>query len=296
MTSTMISALAPDQRLNRSLVFSSQQQDWNGILVHHYQNAPYLIETEIPALSNHWIQLMLREQPTRLIQRRDGRVHDSIVQTGESIFVPAGQPSYWHCPQKSTCESILHIYLKPELITQVAEASNLNGDRIDLVNCFSKPDRHLQQIAMLLLAELKSGELLGQLYVESLTQVLAIHLVRHYSTVTRPVTSQNRNLTRVQLEEAIDYIHAHLNRDLSLAELASVINVSPTYFASLFKQAMRISPHQYVIQQRVERAKVMLSKTDLAIAQIAVQVGFSSQSHLTQQFKRITGMTPKQVR
>jgi AraC family transcriptional regulator len=274
----MISAIPPDRRLDRSLVFSSQQQGWNGLLVHHYQNAPYLIETEIPALSNHWIQLMLREQPTRLIQKRDDLVHESIVQTGDSIFTPAGQPSYWHCSQKQTCESILHIYLQPELLAQVAEASNLNGDLIELAHCFSKPDLQLQQIAMLLLAELKSGESIGRLYVESLTQVLAIHLLRHYSTTTRPVTSEQKSLTRVQLQPAIDYIHTHLNRDLSLAELASVINISPTYFAGLFKQVMGISPHQYVIQQRVERAKLMLSKTDLAIADIALQVGFSNQS------------------
>lgn len=145
MTNTMISAIAPDQRFNQSLVFSSQHKDWNGILVHHYQNARYLIETEVPA------------------------------------------------------------------------------------------------------------------------QMLAIHLLRHYSTVTRPVTSKNRNLTRTQLQQAIDYIHVHLDRDLSLAELAGVVNLSPAYFASLFKQAIGISPHQYVIQQRVERAKVMLTKTDLAI-------------------------------
>jgi AraC family transcriptional regulator len=295
MTSTMISAI-PDQRFNRALVFSSQQQDWNGLLVQHYQNSPYLTETELPALSNHWIQLMLREQPTRLIQRRDDRLHDSIVQTGDSIFVPAGQPSYWHCSQRSTCESILHIYLQPELIMQIAEASNLNGDRIDLVNCFSKLDLHLQQIAMLLLDELKSDNLMGQLYVESLSQMLAIHLLRDYSTATQPVTSQNRNLTRVQLQQVIDYIHAHLNRNLSLAELASVVNLSPAYFASLFKQAMGTSPHRYAIQQRVERAKVMLTKTDLAIADIASRVGFSSQSHLTEHFKRMTGITPKQIR
>jgi AraC family transcriptional regulator len=83
---------------------------------------------------------------------------------------------------------------------------------------------------------------------------------------------------------------------LSLVELAEAIDISPTYFASLFKQAMGVSPHQYVIQQRVKRAKTMLSKTDLAIADIALQVCFSSQSHLTQQFKRLTGMTPKQIR
>lgn len=110
------------------------------------------------------------------------------------------------------------------------------------------------------------------------------------------VEFKNRGLTHTQLQQVLDYIYTHLDRELSLAEVAEIINISPTYFASLFKQAMGVSPHQYVIQQRVERAKMMLLKTDLAIADIALQVGFSSQSHLTQQFKRLTGMTPKQVR
>ncbi|MEH2080317.1 MAG: helix-turn-helix transcriptional regulator [Nostoc sp.] len=64
----------------------------------------------------------------------------------------------------------------------------------------------------------------------------------------------------------------------------------------LFKRATGISPHQYIIKQRVEQAKLLLSKTDLMIANIAQLVGFSSQSHLTQQFKRLTGITPKQIR
>jgi AraC-like DNA-binding protein len=115
-------------------------------------------------------------------------------------------------------------------------------------------------------------------------------------TPTPTLEFKKRGLTHTQLQQVLNYIHTHLDRDLSLTELAEVINISPTYFASLFKQAIEISPHQYVIQQRVEQAKLMLSKTDLEIADIALQVGFSSQSHLTQQFKRMTGMTPKQVR
>jgi AraC family transcriptional regulator len=149
---------------------------------------------------------------------------------------------------------------------------------------------------MLLLAELNSGGIMGQLYVESLTQALIIHLLRHYSEVAQIFTLEKRSLTSNQLQQVIDYIHTHLDRNLSLVEVAGTINISPTYFASLFKRATGTSPHQYVIQQRVERAKLMLSKTDLAIADIALQVGFSSQSHLTQQFKRLTGVTPKQVR
>ena len=149
---------------------------------------------------------------------------------------------------------------------------------------------------MLFLAELQSGGMMGRLYIESLTQALVIHLLRHYSEVAQIFTPENRSLTSKQLQQAIDYIHTHLDRDLSLSQIAKIINISPTYFSSLFKRATGTSPHQYVIQQRVERAKLMLSKTDLVIADIALQVGFSSQSHLTQQFKRLTGVTPKQMR
>ncbi len=124
------------------------------------------------------------------------------------------------------------------------------------------------------------------------------------TTTTSTTEFKHKGLTRTQLQQVLDYIQTHLDsaeptlreRDLSLAELAETLNLSPTYFATAFKQAIDISPHQYVIQQRVERAKLMLKKTDLAIADIALQVGFSSQSHLTQQFKRLTGMTPKQIR
>jgi AraC family transcriptional regulator len=297
MTSNLTSTIKPNQWLNKFLMLSSKHLGWNGIVVEQYQtSSTSLNEYEFPALSNHWLTLPLGH-PAHVTQKRDNRLHESVVQKGECIFVPAGQPSY----RRSQCQEnidrqLLHIYLQPKLIIQVAEVSDLNGDRIDLVNYFSKPDLQLQQIAMLLLAELECGGAMGQLYAESLTQVLAIHLLRHYSTVTQPITSENRSLTRSQVQQAIDYIHTHLDRDLSLAEIADVVNISPTYFASLFKRAMGISPHQYVIQQRVERAQVMLTKTDLAIADIALQVGFSSQSHLTQQFKRLTGMTPKQVR
>ena len=135
-----------------------------------------------------------------------------------------------------------------------------------------------------------------QLYVESLTQVLVIHLMRHYSTLTQTIKSENRSLTHAELQQAVDYIQTHLGEDLSLVQIAKVINLSPTYFASLFKLATGISPHQYVIKQRVEWARLLLLTTDSRITDIALKVGFSSQSHLTQHFKRLTEMTPKQVR
>ncbi|WP_052672217.1 AraC family transcriptional regulator [Aliterella atlantica] len=294
VTGNLPKAIAPRQRFdNTTPVLSSRQMGWNGILVEQYQHLSDSFEVEFPAPSDHWLVLPLG-QPVLVTQKSDDRLHESIIQRGDSILVPAGQPKYW-CRREGICCS-LHIHLKPEMIRQTAEASEIDTKRIGLVDCFGKQDPQIHQIAMLLLAELESGGMMGQLYVESLIQVLAIHLLRHYSSVTQTITPENRSLTHTQLQQAIDYIHAHLDRDLSLAKLASIINISPTYFASLFKQSMGVAPHQYVIQQRVEQAKFMLSKTDLAIADIASKVGFSSQSHLTQQFKRLTGMTPKQVR
>jgi AraC family transcriptional regulator len=148
---------------------------------------------------------------------------------------------------------------------------------------------------MLLLAEATASGLMGELYRESLTQAFVVYLLRNYSTIDRAIKPQHQNLTNTQLQQAIDYIQDHLGGDLSLIQIYETINISPTYFASLFKQKTGITPHQYVIQQRVDRAIVLLQTTDLRINEIASQVGFSSQSHLTQHIKRATGMTPKQL-
>ena len=298
VTGNLVSPLELRPRSTKTLVLSSRQLNWNGILVEQYQYSPSPDEATSPASSDHRLILPLGH-PAPLIQKRDNRSHESILQKGDSILVPAGYPSSWRCPIRNInrpTKQQLHIWLKPELIKQAAEASEIDIDRLDLVNCFGEQDLRLHDVAMLLLAELQTDGIMGRLCVESLTQVLVIHLLRHYSTFTQPITFENRSLTPTPLKQAIDYIHTHLDRDLSLVEIAGVVNISPTYFANLFKRAMGISPHQYVIQQRVERAKLLLSKTDLAIAEIALQVGFSNQSHLTRHFKSLTGVTPKQVR
>jgi AraC family transcriptional regulator len=276
-------------------LLSSRDMGWKGILVEQYQNQlqHQLLERSFSALSEHWLNFHLTE-PFHLTQRHDERLHESIVHKGNLVLVPAGQPTYWRAHSDGTPVSRLSIYLEPELVAQIAESSDLYPDRIELTNCFSRYDSPLNQIAMMLFAELQSGGIMGELYVESLTQVFVIHLLRHYSSL-QPKIADRYSLQPRRLESAIDYIHAHLNGDLSMAQIASSVNSSPTHFASLFKRAKGISLHQYVIKQRVERAKLLLETTDLPIANIAAQVGFSSQSHLTQHCKILTGMTPRQI-
>ncbi len=281
-------------RLNRLEVLSSQQMGWKGILVEQYQSPPnHTCEQSPSALSAHWLSFP-SAQPVHLTQKHGERLHKSIIQKGDLVLVSAGQPTYWRAQADHTPLSNLSIYLQPELVMQIAELSELDRNRVNLMDCFSQYDPHLQQIATMLLEELKSGGIMGELYVESLTQVLVIHLLRYYSSL-QPITAERHKLTPTRLQSAINYIHAHLDRDLSLVQIAGSSNISPTYFASLFKRATGVSLHQYVIKQRVERAKLLLTTTDLSLNTIAFQVGFSSQSHLTQHCKRLTGMTPKQL-
>lgn len=193
VTGNLLRPIELNQRLNKkTLVLSSRQMGWNGLLVEQYQRFSAPSEVELPALSDHWLNLPLG-QPVHLTQKRDDRLHESIVQKGDSLFVPAGQPSYWRCRGSDSSHAELHIHLQPELVGQVAEASEIDTERLDLVNCFCKQDLNLQHIAMLLLAELRSGGMMGQFYVESLTQVLVIHLLQHYSKSARIVTSEQLN-------------------------------------------------------------------------------------------------------
>jgi AraC family transcriptional regulator len=293
-----ISLVEIDEQLSEALVLSSRQMGWKGILVEQYRHGEEPGEIEFPALADHWLSLPLG-QPAHLTQKRDGTLHESTVQKGDIICFPAGRSSYWQIEGRVNddfdYQPMLHIQLQAGLIAHVAKKLELGQGQVELVNCFGNHDLPLHNIAMLLLAEATASGLMGELYRESLTQAFVIYLLQNYSTIDRVIKPQHRNLTNTQLQQAIDYIHDRLGGDLSLIRIAETINISPTYFASLFRQKTGISLHQYVIQQRVDRAIVLLQRTDLRIADIASQVGFSSHSHLTHHIKRATGMTPKQL-
>ena len=105
-------------------------------------------------------------------------------------------------------------------------------------------------------------------------------------------------LTARQLQRVFDYISAALDNDkaLSLDLLAQQIGFSPYHFARTFRLATGASPHQFVVQRRIERAQTLLSTSDLSLAVIALECGFCHHSHFARMFKRHLGCSPREYR
>jgi AraC family transcriptional regulator len=151
-------------------------------------------------------------------------------------------------------------------------------------------------MALVLQAAVEAEDVAGCLYAEALANALAVHLLRRYAIGRHLDQPFHGGLTPCKLRCAIAYILAHLEHKLSLAELATVAQMSPAHFARLFKCATGQTPHQYVITCRMERAKQLLTETTIPLHEIAAQSGYADQSHFTALFRQYVATTPKVYR
>lgn len=272
------------------IVQSSRGRGWDELDVAEIIHP--LDDFALPTLPRHILVINLGS-PSAIQERLVGR--QGHLATGNLVILPAGAPTSWHLEHEGEVRH-LHLYLSPTLIQKIAVSADLNPDRVELIDTFGAFDPQIETIALSLLSELRSDGLGGKLYVESLANLLGIHLLRQHSSVKQPSRSRPISLATTTLRPAIAYIEEHLAEDLSLSDLAAVVHLSPYYFARIFKESLGFPPHQYVIQRRVERAKLLLSTTNWSLTTIAHMVGFAHESHLALHFKRLTGLTPKHYR
>jgi AraC family transcriptional regulator len=148
---------------------------------------------------------------------------------------------------------------------------------------------------MALRAGIQSGDGLDRTYGEGLSTALAAHLLREYGAATLNPKIRNGGLTREKLVRAVEYIQDQLDTELTVSGIADAVGMSPNYFGKLFKGSTGQTPHQYVVEARVKKAKELLTTGKFNISEAAHQVGFVDQSHLTRHFKRVFGLPPKRL-
>ena len=259
---------------------------WKDITIEHHLQPPAECELCLPT---HTICLLLSDCQT---ERRvnGGQLHCRHAQRGEVIVYPATSEHWVRWQEQS---EFLLLFLDPELVTRVSEELASRHSVELMASEQEREDPLLLQVALALKAEIDAGMVASSsLYAESLTTTLAAHLLRHY-TVWQPAPQEALDKHPAPLlRQVIEYIHDNLDQHLTLAELSLVAGVSPYHFARTFKRATGVTPHQYVLGARIDRAKSLLLQGKLTIAEIASQVGFFDQSHLTRSFKRLVGVTP----
>lgn len=222
----------------------------------------------------------------------DGRREQERRKVGDIAIVPAGIAH--RCNWNASAQFMV-LAIEPTLLQQVGQ-DFVDPDRIELMPRFmNQPDVLIQGIFSTLQEELEFGKIGSHLLIDSLKTTLAIHLLRNYCTIRPKLSSYSDGLSPSLLQQVTEYIHEHLQQDLKLVELSAIVQLSPYYFLRLFKQRMGITPHQYILQCRIERAKYLLEHSQLSIADIATRTGFCDQSHLTRCFKRSLGITPKRL-
>jgi AraC family transcriptional regulator len=157
-------------------------------------------------------------------------------------------------------------------------------------------DPSLSAVLSEMLGEIRRGCPNGPLFAESLSVGVAMHLCRTRGVHAPPGAGERGQFTRWQWSHLRDLIDNDLSSDLSLATLAASVKLSKPHFIRLFRNTTGTSPHRYIVQTRIERARRMIESSELSLAQVASEAGFASQSHLNRTFRDRYGVTPGELR
>lgn len=230
------------------------------------------------------------------VRESGGGVTEKDLAAGLVSVLPSETPVRWSW---DTRLSFAVMTLEPEYLDKVArETFGLDPAGVRLLTVEGQRDPLITGIAGNLMREAMNGDAGSRLFAESLAGMLAVHLLRNYAERSQPIETDRIFTQPRAVTQAVDFINENYATDLSLSDIAAAAHLSPFHLSRIFKRATGATPHQYLLQVRVNSARSLLTAGagDRSLAEVAAAVGFADQSHLTRHFKRMLGVTPKQLR
>lgn len=264
---------------------SSDRAGWNNVALYAWRGrcrAAHFDPLPEPALVYH-------TGGAPVVKVRQGRSLNQHSRPGLVTIIPAGMPVDWDIGGGDVHSYSVH--LGSHFFAETPEQDSLAG-RLRF-QCIADP---LLAASITALAdELGGPAQRGTLYAEAISDMLALHLLRNPAAAPERLDTRG-GLSRLQLRRTLDLMEERVETGITLQSLAEHAGLSRTYFAEAFQKATGQSPHRYLTQRRIARAQTLLQHTCLAIADIALQCGFSNQAHFSQAFRQAVGTTPGRYR
>ena len=246
----------------------------------------------IPREDAFLVTLQLKDCP-----KHDLFIDDRQVPTG---FLRAGAVSIYDLRSNPVANSIstfhsLHFYVPRAALDVIADMEGCG--RIDEFNNqpgFGAEDAALHGLGAALLPTFRRPEEADQILLDHLTIAAAAHTLKTYGVGRRAVPAIAGALAPWQERRAKELLRARLNGDVFVSDLASECRLPTGAFLRAFSQSMGISPHRWLLERRVEQAKLLLRRNlQISLHNVAVTCGFASEAHLVRVFKRVTGEHPE---
>ncbi len=181
-------------------------------------------------------------------------------------------------------------------ISDSALSAACDGGKADLRYGPKLVDARVGELITAVNAERIAGFPNGPLFLDSAEQELAGALVDRHAVRRRSAPTYGGGLTPARLRRVAELVHAKIEEELSLDEMADEAGLSTAHFSQTFRKSTGKSPHQFVLNHRVERAKRMLRAADMRILDVAVACGFKTQQHFARVFRQLCGASPTEYR
>lgn len=276
-----------------SVRFSSDALNWPYLNIGRREVEPGSLE--LPAGATHHL-IFVSLTKGHCTRSSAEETTESEFEAGHVSIQPAFKPVRWESDMPLSFEVLC---LEPDFLHKVAEEIfDIRASELQLKAVDKQRDPLITDLAGLLSREALNGDSASGLLAESAATQLAVHLVRHYTERPLQRRVESSTLPHRAVVRASEFIHDNYARGLRLADIAAAAHLSPFHLLRLFRKSTGKTPHQYLIQVRVNMARSLLSAGagSGSLADVAAAVGFADQSHLTRHFKRVLGLTPKQLR
>jgi AraC family transcriptional regulator len=296
----LISAQKYKDYVPGKLLLDSQPWNWQGLLFNAFELPAFLGEGPAPAIYDYTFGFVYEGNKHGEFSINEGRWEKQDLQKGAIVMVPPDHAINWRWLPDSENAQPLFItcaYLSSSLIKRAAaEALDVEPERIEMPKNIGASDPFMEQLFLAVKNELQSGNPCGPLYAQTAAQMLALHMLSKHCTINYKLSVYKRGIAPVHLRRVLDYIHSHIDQEISLECLALIASLSSYHFLRMFKQSVGKTPLQYIIHCRMEKAKQLLAQTSLSVTEIALEVGYESPNHFIGLFRRLTGATPAAYR